>query len=50
MAELTDDEKDRISHRGRALAAFLKWLQAGRERGQVRLIPAETATASVTSA
>ena len=32
MAELTDDEKDRISHRGRALAAFLKWLQAGRER------------------
>ena len=31
MAELTDDEKDRISHRGRALAAFLKWLQAGRE-------------------
>ncbi len=27
MAELTDDEKDRISHRGRALAAFVRWLQ-----------------------
>ena len=45
MAELTDDEKDRISHRGRALAA-LREMAAG----QVRLIPAETATASVTSA
>ena len=27
MAELADGEKDRISHRGRALAEFLKWLQ-----------------------
>ncbi len=27
MAELNDDEKDRISHRGRALAAFVSWLR-----------------------
>ncbi len=27
MAELDDDEKDRISHRGRALAAFVSWLR-----------------------
>jgi XTP/dITP diphosphohydrolase len=26
MAELTDEEKDAISHRGRALAALLEWL------------------------
>jgi XTP/dITP diphosphohydrolase len=26
MAELDDDEKDRISHRGRALSALVKWL------------------------
>jgi XTP/dITP diphosphohydrolase len=27
MAELNDEEKDRISHRGRALAAFVSWLR-----------------------
>ena len=27
MAELDDEEKDRISHRGRALAAFVSWLR-----------------------
>ncbi len=27
MAELNDDQKDRISHRGRALAAFVSWLR-----------------------
>jgi XTP/dITP diphosphohydrolase len=27
MAELTDAEKDAISHRGRALRAFLRWLE-----------------------
>jgi XTP/dITP diphosphohydrolase len=27
MAELADDEKDRISHRGRALAEFVAWLR-----------------------
>jgi XTP/dITP diphosphohydrolase len=26
MAELTDDEKDAISHRGRAVRALLAWL------------------------
>ncbi len=26
MAELTDAEKDAISHRGRALRAFVDWL------------------------
>ncbi len=26
MAELTDEEKDAISHRGRAVAALLEWL------------------------
>jgi XTP/dITP diphosphohydrolase len=28
MAELSDEEKDRISHRGRAVRALLEWLQA----------------------
>jgi XTP/dITP diphosphohydrolase len=28
MAELTDAEKDAISHRGRALRAFLSWLES----------------------
>jgi XTP/dITP diphosphohydrolase len=28
MAELTDDEKDAISHRGRAARALLEWLGA----------------------
>jgi len=27
MAELSDEEKDRISHRGRAVRALLEWLQ-----------------------
>jgi XTP/dITP diphosphohydrolase len=27
MAELSDDEKDAISHRGRAARAFLEWLR-----------------------
>jgi XTP/dITP diphosphohydrolase len=27
MAELTDDEKDAISHRGRAARALLEWLE-----------------------
>jgi XTP/dITP diphosphohydrolase len=30
MAELTPDEKDAISHRGRAARAFLAWLEDGR--------------------
>jgi XTP/dITP diphosphohydrolase len=30
MAELTDSEKDAISHRGEAARALLDWLQAGR--------------------
>ena len=29
MAELSDAEKDRISHRGRAVAALLAWLDNG---------------------
>jgi XTP/dITP diphosphohydrolase len=29
MAELTDEEKDRISHRGRAVRALLAWRRAG---------------------
>jgi XTP/dITP diphosphohydrolase len=29
MAELSDEQKDAISHRGRALRALLAWLQAG---------------------
>ncbi|HEX3510880.1 MAG TPA: RdgB/HAM1 family non-canonical purine NTP pyrophosphatase [Solirubrobacteraceae bacterium] len=29
MAELDDDEKDRISHRGRAARALLEWLEGG---------------------
>jgi XTP/dITP diphosphohydrolase len=28
MAELSDEEKDRISHRGRAVRALVEWLQA----------------------
>jgi XTP/dITP diphosphohydrolase len=28
MAELSDEEKDRISHRGRAVRALLEWLEA----------------------
>ena len=28
MAELTDDEKDAISHRGRAVRALAAWLRA----------------------
>jgi XTP/dITP diphosphohydrolase len=27
MAELTDEEKDAISHRGRAARALLEWLE-----------------------
>jgi len=27
MAELTETEKDQISHRGRAVRAFAEWLQ-----------------------
>ena len=30
MAELTPEEKDAISHRGRAARAFLGWLEDGR--------------------
>ena len=30
MAELSGEEKDRLSHRGRALAAFTGWFDAGR--------------------
>jgi len=30
MAELTPEEKDAISHRGRAARAFLEWLEDGR--------------------
>jgi XTP/dITP diphosphohydrolase len=30
MAELTPDEKDAISHRGRAARAFLAWVEEGR--------------------
>jgi inosine/xanthosine triphosphate pyrophosphatase family protein len=29
MAELSDAEKDAISHRGRALRALVAWLSAG---------------------
>jgi inosine/xanthosine triphosphate pyrophosphatase family protein len=29
MAELTPEEKDAISHRGRAARAFLAWLDGG---------------------
>ena len=29
MAELSQEEKDQISHRGRALRAFVEWLPAG---------------------
>jgi XTP/dITP diphosphohydrolase len=32
MAELSPDEKDAISHRGRAARAFLTWLDAGGRR------------------
>jgi inosine/xanthosine triphosphate pyrophosphatase family protein len=28
MAELSDEEKDQISHRGRAARALLEWLAA----------------------
>jgi inosine/xanthosine triphosphate pyrophosphatase family protein len=31
MAELTDDEKDAISHRGKAARAMAAWLDAGRD-------------------
>jgi inosine/xanthosine triphosphate pyrophosphatase family protein len=31
MAELAPEEKDAISHRGRAARALLAWLEAGRE-------------------
>jgi len=27
MAELTDEQKDAISHRGRAVGALLEWLE-----------------------
>ena len=51
MAELSDAQKDAISHRGRAARALLAWLEPGgalgRERApQSRLIAAATATAS----
>ena len=29
MAELSDDEKDAISHRGRAVRELARWLQSG---------------------
>jgi XTP/dITP diphosphohydrolase len=29
MAELTDEQKDAISHRGRAVRALMRWLKAG---------------------
>jgi inosine/xanthosine triphosphate pyrophosphatase family protein len=32
MAELSDAEKDAISHRGRAARALLAWLEEGRAR------------------
>jgi XTP/dITP diphosphohydrolase len=32
MAELTPEEKDAISHRGRAARAFLAWLEDGERR------------------
>jgi XTP/dITP diphosphohydrolase len=35
MAELTDDEKDRISHRGRAFRALRELLEASSDRGQL---------------
>ena len=40
MARADDEQKDAISHRGRAARALLAWLPA-----QSRLIAAETATA-----
>ena len=36
MAELAADEKDAISHRGRAARALLRWLAEDRERGAGR--------------
>jgi inosine/xanthosine triphosphate pyrophosphatase family protein len=35
MAELTDDEKDRISHRGRAFRALRELLEASSDPGQL---------------
>ena len=46
MAELTDAEKDAISHRAGAVAELLAWL-AGASAVLSRLMPAEMATASV---
>ena len=57
MAELSDEEKDAISHRGRAVRALAEWLSNGdsksngrRRRRYLRLIAADAATASVTDA
>lgn len=33
MAELSDEEKDAVSHRGRAVRALADWLRSGGERG-----------------
>jgi XTP/dITP diphosphohydrolase len=33
MAELSDAEKDAISHRGRAVAALVRWLRGDRPSG-----------------
>jgi len=41
MAELTPEEKDAISHRGRAAHALLRWLAERRERGSGRLASAD---------
>ena len=43
MAELSDEQKDAISHRGRAARALLAWLRTGRR--QSRLMAAAIATA-----
>ena len=48
MAELTPEEKDAISHRGRARGRRARLARG--EAGQRRLIPAETPTASSTNA
>ena len=41
MAELAPEEKDAISHRGRAAHALLRWLAERRERGSGRLASAD---------
>jgi len=44
MAELTDEQKDAISHRGRAARALLAWIDGSPPAGPVDVRPRERAT------